>query len=398
MRSGPAGLRFIFCTLFLDVLGIGLVIPTLPDVIRRFGHSELFVTEYYGYFVSVYSLMQLLMSPLLGVLSDRYGRRPVLLVSLLGAGLDYLLMAFAPNLTWLFLGRMISGLTGASMTVATSYIADISTDANRAANFGVMGAAFGLGFIFGPLIGGLLGANGAHWPFIAAAVLNLLNFTFGLFVLPESLALELRRPVEVSRLNPLSALIHAFSHPGMLLLVWVHFFTQISGQVYPSIWTLYVQHRFHWTPVEVGLSLCAVGVVSAIVMGGLTRPIVARLGEFKTLAWGLFAQSLSFLGFAFVPSGWMLYGVIVVSGLGGMGGPALQSLISATIPSQEQGELQGSLVSVTSLAAILAPLIYTRGLEFGILQWDFPGLPFLVALLLSFVSAGLLYQRRRHTH
>lgn len=385
-----ARIRFIFATIFLDVLGIGLIIPILPDVIRRFGHSESFVTEYYGYFVSVYALMQLLMSPLLGVLSDRFGRRPILLVSLMGAGLDYLFMAYAPTLTLLFIGRMISGLTGASMTVATSYIADVSNDSNRASNFGMIGAAFGLGFIFGPIMGGLLGSYDLHFPFLAAAFLNLLNFAFGYFVLPESLPENLRRAVSIARLNPLKALRHAFSHPGILMLIWVHFFFQLSGLVYPSIWTLFVQHKFSWSPFDVGLSLSVVGLATATVQGGLTRLIIPKLGESRAIVIGLVVQMIAMILFALVSNAIWLYPVILISSFSGISGPALQSILTKFVPSNEQGELQGSLISITSLASILAPLVYTKSLDFGIQRLDFPGLPFITSMCLSLVCFVIL--------
>lgn len=390
MKIKKASVRFIFATIFLDVLGIGLLIPILPEVIRRFGQSETFVNEYYGYFVSVYALMQLLMSPLLGALSDRFGRRPVLLVSLLGAGLDYIMMAFAPTLTLLFIGRIISGLSGAGITVATSYIADVSDDSNRAANFGMIGAAFGLGFIFGPLIGGLLGSLGAHLPFLAAAALNLLNFAFGYFVLPESLPVESRRAVDLKRLNPLSALKHAFTRPGILGLVWVHFFFQVSGLVYPAIWTLFTQHKFGWSALQVGVSLSLVGICAAVAQGGLTRLVVPRLGERFSFQIAIGVQCVALLLFSVIPDGYWIYAVIVISSLAGIAGPALQSLLTQRIPSNEQGELQGSLVSITSLASIIAPLLYTRSLQAGIEDFGFPGLPFLVSFALTLTCLLLL--------
>lgn len=390
MTHPKAQIRFIFATIFLDVLGIGFIIPILPDVIRRFGHSESFVNEYYGYFVSVYALMQLLMSPLLGVLSDRFGRRPILLVSLMGASLDYVMMAYAPTLTLLFIGRMISGLTGASMTVATSYIADVSDDTNRAANFGMIGAAFGLGFIFGPIMGGFLGTYDLHYPFLAAAFLNLLNFAFGYFVLPESLPPSLRRAISLKRLNPLKALVHAFSHPGILMLICVHFFFQLSGLVYPSIWTLFVQHKFSWSSFDVGLSLSVVGLATAAVQGGLTRIIIPKLGESRSIVVGLIIQMIAMVLFAFVAPPIWLYPVILFSSLSGISGPALQSILTKFVPANEQGELQGSLISITSLASILAPLLYTQTLDFGIQHLSFPGLPFISSMVLCLVCFVIL--------
>lgn len=397
MISRKASVHFIFATIFIDMMGIGLIIPTLPDVIRRFGTSESFVSEYYGYFVSVYALMQLLMSPLLGALSDRFGRRPILLISLLGAGLDYIMMAFAPTLSILFIGRIISGLTGANVTVATSYIADVSDDNNRAANFGLIGAAFGLGFIFGPLLGGLLGSYGAHIPFLAAAFLNLLNFAFGMAVLPESLPPELRRPVQLKRLNPFNALLHAFSRPGIMGLIWIHFFFNIAGLVYPNIWTLFVQHKFQWTPFQVGLSLSLVGLSAAAVQGLLTRVVVPRFGEIKAIIVGLMIQAVCLVAFAQTPDNWILYVVILVSSLAGLAGPSLHALLTQRVPSSEQGELQGSIVSVTSLASIIAPLLYTRSFEWGIQHKNWPELPFYVAVGVTVLCLGILMSWKHST-
>jgi len=279
MKKGQASKLFIFITILLDAIGIGVIIPILPEVIKRFGTTESFVSTYFGYFISVYAFMQFIASPLLGSLSDKYGRRPVLLVSLLGSGLDYLLMAFSPSLWILFLGRVLSGLTGANQTVAASYIADISTSENRAANFGMIGAAFGIGFVFGPALGGLVGSFGHQWPFILASVLTLLNFFFGLFVLPESLSLEHRRKIELSRLNPIKSLLHTLLKPGLSLFIWIYFLSNLAGQVHPSVWTLYTTYKFHWSSVEVGLSLAAVGIAFGLGQGFTTRIIVPRIGE-----------------------------------------------------------------------------------------------------------------------
>lgn len=388
-----AAVPFIFTTIFLDALGIGILIPVFPDIIRRFGTDPQFVTHYFGFFISIYALMQFLASPILGSLSDRYGRRPVLLVSLLGAGLDYILMAFAPTMGILFTGRIISGLTGASMTVASSYMADISTDKTRSANFGMIGAAFGLGFIVGPGIGGLLGHQGPQAPFLASAALNLLNFAFGLFILPESLPADSRRPFTAKRLNPFRSLSKILVGSPISLLVWAYALIYLAGQSHPSIWTLYTQHKFGWTAFEVGMSLSFVGVCIAIAQGGLTRVIIPKLGEAKSLRFGLFFYVVGFGLFAFATRGWMMYAIMVVFALSGIAGPSLQSLISKQVPPQEQGELQGSLISIASLTAIAGPLLYT-GLFATFTKPGapvyFPGAAYLAASAICLVCYGLL--------
>ena len=357
--SKTASVRFIFITVLLEWIGHGIVIPILPDVIRRFGHGPDFVNHYYGYFVSAYALMQFLMSPVLGSLSDRYGRRPVLLLSLLGAGLDFILMALAPNLWILFLGRIISGMTGAGITVASSYMADISDDSNRAANFGMIGAAIGLGFIIGLVLGGVFGNFGPLVPFWVAAGLNLINFAFGLFVLPESLPKEQRRTINVKQLNPLASLVKVLKPSPVLSLILVYFFLYLAGQVHPSIWTLYTQLKFKWTAFEVGMSLSFVGVSIAFAQGYLTRIFIPKWGEYKALNISMVITVIGFALFAMASKGWMMYAVMVFTCLSGLGGPALQSLISKEVPPSEQGELQGSLISLASLTAIVGPLFYT---------------------------------------
>lgn len=375
---------FIFITVTLDMIGIGLIIPSLPDVIRRLVTDTSLTSSYYGYFISVYAVMQFIASPLLGVLSDKFGRKPVLLVSLFVAAIDYLIMGFAPTLAILFVGRVIAGLTGANITVAMAYIADISNDENRAKNFGMVGAAFGLGFIIGPAIGGLLGAQGPQLPFIAAAAMNGLNFIFGMFVLPESLPPEKRREFSWGRTNPLQSFLNVFSNKALIVFMIMHFCFQLAGQTHPSIWTLYTQTRFGWTTAEVGFSLAAVGLLSAISQAGLTGTVVKWLGEWRTVVLGSLGTVLAFAAFAFATQGWMMYAVLIFSSVFWCYQPALQSLLSRNTPSSEQGELQGSLVSLTSLASILNPLIVTQ--LFAMFSEDFPGAPYLFAAGVSAVA------------
>lgn len=372
--------------------------PVFPEVIRRFGHDPSFVNHYFGYFISVYALMQFLASPILGSLSDRFGRRPVLLVSLLGAGLDYILMALAPTMGILFAGRIISGLTGASMTVASSYMADISDDSNRSANFGMIGAAFGLGFIIGPGLGGLLGHYGYQAPFIGAAVLNLLNFVFGYFILPESLPAEHRRKILLGKLNPFHSLLKVLKPSAMGILVWVYMLVYLAGQSHPSIWTLYTQYKYGWTAFQVGLSLSAVGIMIAVGQGYLTRIVIPKLGEVRTLKFGVCINALSFFLFGAASQGWMVFAILPLNALAGIAGPALQSLISKNTPPQEQGELQGSLISIASFTAIVGPLFYTDIFARFTAQGSsfiYPGMPYVFASVLCLLSLLLMFVAKK---
>ncbi|MFV8248477.1 TCR/Tet family MFS transporter [Bdellovibrio bacteriovorus] len=398
MTKKTAGIWFIFITVTLDMIGLGLVIPSLPDIMRRFVSSETSVTEYFGYFISIYALMQFLASPLLGALSDRFGRRSVLLISLLVAGFDYILMAYAPTLEILFAGRIIAGLTGANITVAMAYIADVSNDENRSANFGMVGAAFGLGFIIGPAIGGLLGHLGPEYPFLVAAGLNLLNFLFGLFILPESLPKNLRRKIDLRRTNPLYSLLGVLRSKHLLALLLVYFFFQLAGQTHPSIWTLYTETRYGWTTAQVGLSLAVVGLLSAVAQGWLTRLVIPKFGEHRTVVIGAFGYAASFIFYGMATEGWMMYAILILSAVFWTSPPALQSLISHKTPPQEQGELQGSLVSLSSLAAIITPLVTTKLFAHfssgnpGTLY--LPGAPYYFGALICFISWAIMYRRK----
>lgn len=387
-------MMFIFITITLEMIGIGLVIPAMPGIMRRFISDPAEVSSYYGYFISLYALMQFLASPILGSLSDRFGRRPVLLISLLCAGLDYLLMAFAPNLAILFLGRVISGLTGAGMTVAMAYVADVSTDQTRSKNFGMMGAAFGLGFIIGPAIGGLLGHFGPQYPFIVAALLNLLNFAFGLFVLPESFFGH--TPFQWKKVNPFLSFAKLYALPAILPFAAVHFLFQLAGNTHPSVWVLYTEHRFAWTMGQIGASLALVGILSAIAQGWLTGVVVKKFGEYRTVVWGTFGYILTFVAFAAANQGWMMYAILIASSVFWTSQPALQALISRQIDPTEQGQMQGTLVSLTSLACILNPLITTQ-LFAHFTQPGYPqipGAPYYFAALVSLVAWILILRAR----
>jgi DHA1 family tetracycline resistance protein-like MFS transporter len=396
MFKPKSPLFFLFITATLDMMGVGLIIPSLPDVVRRFAANDSQVNEYFGYFMSVYSLMQFVASPLLGALSDLYGRRPVLLVSLIMASLDYLLMAFSSSLGWLFIGRLISGLTGASVTVCMASVADISDDKNRSNNYGLMGAALGLGFIIGPALGGFLGKISPTMPFIVAALLNFLNFLFGLFILPETFLKDKRKKIKLKNLNPFSTLREIFKSELILTFAIVHFLFQLAGMTHPSIWSLYTQHRFEWTPEQVGLSLTLVGVLIALAQGWFTRIIIPRWGEQKTLFYCSFGNFISFFLYAMVSEGWMMYGVILFASLFFVAQPALQALATKNIAPSEQGEFQGSLVALTSLAAIINPLLMTKIFShFSDHQGTYlPGAPYILAALFSLIAWLVILKRK----
>jgi MFS transporter, DHA1 family, tetracycline resistance protein len=361
VRLRQPGLGFILFTLVLDVLGIGLIIPILPRLIESFeGGSVAVASGTFGLLAALYSLMQFLFAPLLGSLSDRYGRRPVILSSLFGSGLDYFFLAFAPSLRWFFLGRMIAGITGANYAAAAAYIADVSPPEKRAGSFGLIGAAFGVGFILGPALGGLLGNVGLRVPFLVAGGLTLLNWLYGWFILPESLAPANRRPFSWRRANPVGALLDLRRYPMALGLAGTYFTMYLAHQVLPSTWVLYTGYRYHWTVGQTGLSLAMVGLMAAIVQGGLTRVVVRRVGEARTALIGMTVSALGYVAYGLASEGWMAYSIIVVASLGGLTGPAVQGLISRSAGAHEQGGVQGSLTSLVSVAGILGPLMATR--------------------------------------
>ncbi len=360
--NGPrqASVAFILVSILLSTLGVGIIIPVLPRLVTSFAGGDLVSGSlYYGAFVSVYAAMQFVFAPIIGGLSDRYGRRTVLLTSQIGAALDYVLLTFAPDLSWLFIGRVIGGITGASFSTAAAYVADVTPPDKRAQSFGLMGAAFGLGFIIGPALGGLLGDFNPRWPFAGAAALNIFNACYGWFVLPESLAVEQRRPFSLARSNPFGSFGNLRKHPVVLGLTGTLLCSFLAQQMLQSIWALSWQGRLDWRPMDVGASLAAVGTMGALVQGGLIRVVVPRLGERGTMMAALSASIAGFCAFGSVAESWMVYAVIPIFALGGMAGPAAQALISREVSPSEQGQMQGSLTSLNSLAAIVAPLIAT---------------------------------------
>ena len=392
-ETRKAALGFIFITLLLDVIGFGIIIPVMPDLIRELiGGNLSQASVYQGWMMFAYAIMQFIFSSVLGNLSDRYGRRPVLLFALFGFGLDYLILAFAPSITWLFIGRILSGITGASFTTATAYIADISTPENRAKNFGMIGAAFGLGFIIGPALGGLLGQYGTRIPFFVSAGLALLNGLYGFFVLPESLKPENRRAFDWKRANPIGSLRNLGRYPVILGLVGAYVCISIAGFAAQSTWTYFTMEKFQWNKAWVGYSLAFVGFMVAIVQGGLIRFINPLLGQKRSVYFGLILSAVGFTLFAFASQGWMMFVFLVPYCLGGIAGPALQGIISNQVPANEQGELQGALTSLVSLTSIVGPLLMTNLFAYFTGNrgpFYFPGAPFLMGAALTVLSVVL---------
>lgn len=355
-----AAISFIFITLLIDVTGIGLIIPVVPGLIEQLIHGTVSdASRYSGWLTFAYAAMQFIFAPLLGNLSDRYGRRPVLLLSLFGLGIDYIFLALAPSIGWLFLGRIIAGLGGASFTTATAYIADISTPQNRAQNFGMVGAAFGVGFILGPVIGGLLVDFGLRVPFIVAAILSLLNCAYGYFVLPESLSLENRRAFDWKRANPLSSIKQLKKYPAVSGLVVSYFLIYLATNSVQSTWSFFTIQQFSWNAKMIGLSLGLVGLLVGIVQGGLIRFINPLLGNKRSVYIGMALYTIGLVLFSFASQSWMMFVFLVPYCLGGICGPAIQSIISGQVPSNQQGELQGGLTSIMSLTNIIGPVVMT---------------------------------------
>lgn len=392
MASRRPALGFIFLTLFLDVFGVGLVIPILPKLVESLqGGNVAAASHTVGALAALYGLMQFVFAPILGSLSDQFGRRPVILSSLFGSGLDYVLLAFAPTLPWFFIGRAINGISGANITAATAYIADISPPEKRAANFGIIGAAFGLGFIAGPAVGGLLGNHDLRLPFLVAAGMTLVNWLYGWFVLPESLAPENRRRFSWRRANPMGSLAALKGHPVVGGLSISFFLQKLSEYSLHATWVLYTGYRYGWTSGEVGMSLATVGLMAAIVQGGLARRIIPALGEVRSLRTGLVVAGLAMTGYGFATQGWMIYALLVFGSLGGIAGPAMQGLISCNTPANEQGAVQGALTSLGSVAGIIAPLFGTALFGYFISETapaHLPGAPFWLGGLLTFCALG----------
>jgi len=389
-------LLFIFITVLVDVIGLGIIIPIVPKLIENLtglGINE--ASKYGGWLIFSFAIMQFIFSPILGGLSDRFGRRPILLLSLFGLGLDYIFHAYAPSIVWLFVGRIIAGVMGASFSTATAYIADISTPEKRAQNFGLIGAAFGLGFIIGPIIGGISSKWGTNVPFLIAAGLTLLNVIYGYFVLPESLSKDNRRAFEWKRANPISSLKNLRKYPVVSGLVVSLVLTFIASHAVQSNWSYYTIYKFNWTPEIVGYSLAVVGVLVAFVQGFLIRKIIPRLGQVKSIYLGMSFSALGLLLFGLASESWMMFAFLIPYCLGGIAGPSIQGVISSQVPANEQGELQGALTSLMSLCGVFGPLLMTNLFAFATAKnstFHVPGAPFFLASFLTLVSFFFSYR------
>jgi DHA1 family tetracycline resistance protein-like MFS transporter len=393
MSRKKAALGFIFVTLLIDVIGFGIIIPVVPSLISELENISIpEAAAYGGWLVASFSVMQFVFSPVLGNLSDQYGRRPVLLISLFGFGLDYLLTAFAPTIAWLFVGRIIAGVMGASFTTASAYIADVSTPENRAQNFGMIGAAFGLGFIIGPALGGVIANYGIRAPFIAAAILTFINWLYGYFILPESLSHDHRRKFDWKRANPLGSLKFFLRYKVILGLVASIILIYIAGHAVQSTWSYYTMEKYAWDEDMVGYSLAFVGLMVAFVQGWLIRFIIPKLGQERSVYVGLTLYAIGFLLFGLATQGWMMFAFLIPYCLGGIAGPSLQGIMSGQVPPNQQGELQGALTSLISLTSILGPLLMTW-LFYNFSKPDaefyFPGAAMIAGSVLTIVSAFL---------
>jgi MFS transporter, DHA1 family, tetracycline resistance protein len=389
MPSSRAALTFVLLSVFIDSLGFGIIIPSLPGVIMELtGEPVTTAADWSGYLMAVYALLQFFMAPIFGNLSDRYGRRPILLASLFAFGVDFLLTGLATSMIWLFLGRAFAGVFGASFATAGAYVGDISDDTNRAKNFGLIGAAWGSGFTLGPVIGGFVAEHiDLRAPFFVAAALAIANVAFGLFALPESLPPERRRKFEWARANPFGAFKSLTHLPMVAGLLFAVFLYQVAHDSLPAVWMFYTQLKFGWGPSEMGWSLTFVGIMTVIVMGGLTGVVVPRLGERRAIVAGFLLMTLGFLGYALVPQGWMIYPAIVLGSLGGIANPAVQSVMSKQAGPSSQGELQGAVASLASIAAIISPLFMTQLFSYfsaPAAPVVLPGAPYLVSAVLVF--------------
>lgn len=396
MKANKSALTFIFITVLVDVIGIGIIIPIIPDLIMELTGEGTHMAIIYGmWLTTAYAGMQFLFAPVLGEFSDAYGRRPILLMALFGLTIDYLIHAWAPTIMWLFVGRFLAGIMGASFTVASAYIADISTHENKAQNFGLIGAAFGIGFIIGPGIGGYFGEIDVRLPFYIAAGLTFLNFLFGYFFVPESLAKENRRPIEKKKMIAGVSLFNLRKYKGVLLLIFAFFLANLAGQVLPAVWPYYGIERYDWSPRSIGISLMVVGICVAIVQGFLVGFATKRFGRRKVITFGFLFWTIGMFLFSIATEPWMLYAFLIPYALGGVAGPTVQGVISNQVSEKEQGNLQGAITGLVSLTSIFGQLIFAPVFYFFIRPESkiyFPGASYALAALM--LLAAFLFALR----
>ncbi|MBQ0153037.1 MAG: TCR/Tet family MFS transporter [Chryseobacterium sp.] len=388
-------LSFIFITLLLDITGWGIIIPVVPQLIKELIHADISeAAKYGGWLGFAYAFTQFICSPIVGNLSDKFGRRPIILFSLFGFAIDYILLALSPTIVWLFVGRVIAGLTGASITTASAYIADVSNDEDRAKNFGLIGAAFGVGFIVGPVLGGILGHYGSRVPFYAASVLCFINFLYGYFILPESLDKDKRREFSWKRANPIGSFKFLGKHPEISALIVALILIYIASHAVQSNWSYFTMYEFGWTERLVGISLGVMGLLVGLVQGVLIRWTIPKLGEQKSIYFGLILYAIGLLLFSFASSEWMMFAFLIPYCLGGICGPALQSIITKSVASTEQGELQGALTSLMSATSIIGPPLMNNLFYYFMhdeAPFKFSGAPFFLAFILMTASVVITY-------
>jgi len=405
IKPSRLALVFIFVTMLVDTIGLGIIIPVSPRIIAELTgpyssySAQMSASAWWGgWLQTAFAGMLFLFSPLIGNLSDRFGRKPVLIISLVMLGVDYFITGIAPTIWWLFVGRILSGIAGASYTTANAYIADVSPPEKRAANFGLTGAAFGIGFVIGPAIGGILGQYGTRLPFFAAAALALANGLFGLIVMKESLPPEKRRKFEWWRANPVGSLLAISRYPAVIGFVAILILMRLAHDANPVIWSYYVYLKFHWTTAQLGWALAFLGIVMAGVFGFLTRILIPKLGEHRAAYIGLFAGAIGFCGYAFATQGWMMYPWMLVWSLMGLAMPSINAIISTHVPPTEQGELQGALSSIGGVTSVIAPVILTNVFAFFTkpgTPYYFPGSAFFAAGMMLLFAALLLVRVER---
>ena len=395
-KQRQAAVLFILITVMLDMLSFGIIIPVLPKLVEHFTFGDTAqAAEIYGLMGTAWALMQFSCSPIQGALSDQYGRRPVVLLSNLGLGLDYVFMALAPNVSWLFVGRTISGMASSSFSTAGAYIADVTPIEYRAAAFGKMGVAFGLGFVLGPAVGGWLGAIDARLPFWGAAATSLMNACYGFFLLPESLSREKRMTFTWRRANPVGSLVLLRSHRELFGLATSNFLMNLAHVVLPSVAVLYMGYRYGWGSTAVGLTLAAVGMCAMIVQGGLVKIVTAKWGERRTLLTGLLCGAVGFAIYGLASKGWIYCLGIPIMAFWGLAGPAMQALMTRRVSLSEQGQLQGAIASLTGIAGLVGPSLFTQTFALFIgaqVDWHLPGAPFLLASLLVLLGTTIAWR------